>query len=173
MYHQRWTNQHLTWYHPHSSKQYASPPLSPSPSLTFSPSLWVSLSLSLPSPFLSPTFIVRFFHFPPADVFIDAIADIDISDKSVGETLSFACNVFTCQGGIEVAILKGSQLLAERNFTDDKDVWVPVSLTISEDTADTYVCLVVLPDRRTFNETFMVTGMCTMYAIPSYCVITR
>ena len=91
----------------------------------------------------------------------------------MGETLSFACNVFTCQGGVEVAILKGSQLLAERNFTDDKDVWVPVSLTVSEDTADTYVCLVVLSDRRTFNETFMVTGMCTMYAISLYCVITR
>lgn len=93
-----------------------------------------------------------------ADVFIDPITDIDISDKSVGETLSFACNVFTCKESIEVALLKGSQLLTQRNFPDGKDVWVPVRMTISEDTADTYVCLATLPDGGIFNQTFSITG---------------
>ena len=77
----------------------------------------------------------------------------------MGETLSFECSVFTCQESIEIAILKGSQLLTVRNFPDGKDVWVPVSLTISEDTADVYRCLAKLPDGTAFNETFRITGM--------------
>ena len=166
--------------------QSASHSIPPSQFKTVCSSLSLSLSFSLPpspsgslsfffSPFSLPLFLFHstYLFFTPANVYINPIADIDISDKSVGETLSFACSVFTCQGSVEVAILKGSQLLAERNFPDGEDVWVPISLTISEDTADTYVCLVVLPDGRTFNETFMITGMCTMYAIPLYCVMTR
>ena len=81
----------------------------------------------------------------------------------MGETLSFACNVFTCKESIEVALLKGSQLLTQRNFPDGKDVWVPVRMTISEDTADTYVCLATLPDGGIFNQTFSITGMYYMY----------
>ena len=132
-------------------------------------SLTLCLSLPPPSTLLSPlSFIIIIIitlspiFSPPADVFIDPITDIDISDKSVGETLSFACNVFTCKESIQVAVLKGSQLLTKRKFPDGKDVWVPVRMTISEDTADTYVCLATLPDGGIFNQTFRITGMCYM-----------
>ncbi len=76
----------------------------------------------------------------------------------MGDTLSFECDVDTCQESIEIAILKGSQLLTIQNFTNGKEPWVHVSLTVAEDTADIYQCLALLPNGMAFNETFRITG---------------
>ena len=150
----------------------ASNSLSASLTVRESKTFLFSLSLSLPlfssllfplSPFYmylysNSSLLFSSLSFSPAIVHIEPIEDIDISSKTVGETLSFECSVATCQDSIEIAILKGSQLITQQNFTDGSDTLVQVSLTITEDTADLYRCLVLLPDGSSFNETFRITG---------------
>lgn len=92
-------------------------------------------------------------------VVIEPIQDIDISNKAVGETLSIECRVRTCHGNIAVSILKGSQLVEQKEIIETVGtVSLVANVTISSDTDELCACRVRLPDGTVFSEEFRITG---------------
>ena len=106
-----------------------------------------------------------------AIVHIEPIANIDISDRAVGQTLSISCQVITCQERLTVSILKGSQLVVSEKYSNKKNISLSADMIISADTADRYACRVLLETGTVFNEPFTVSGSVVYLSCIRMCVL--
>ena len=110
-------------------------------------SLSLSLSLSLP-PSLTA-----------ARVYVMPIENMDISNVTIGDFISFGCRVLTCEEFVTVSFLKGTMSIRQQNITDSTDRIVTANHEVTENTADQYACHVRLPDGTAIMQRFNITGM--------------
>ena len=89
---------------------------------------------------------------------------MDISSRTVGETITIGCQVETCLSEVTVTFYKNENAIQTTTFTNNmlKSFTYAYTLTVGTDSPGEYACRAVTPKGATPLEFFNVTGKCRL-----------
>ena len=107
--------------------------------------------------------------FPIAPVVIlSNIPDYDLSQYTIGDTITVSCQVETCLSDVTVTFYKESQVLRTTTINNNNQMTLVFSYTliVSADSAGEYACRAVTSEGGAPNEVFSLTGLfCQQYQL--------
>ena len=85
---------------------------------------------------------------------------MDISSRTVGETITIGCQVETCLSDVTVTFYKNENVIQTTTYTNNmlKSFTYAYTLTVGTDSSGEYACRAVTPKGATPHEFFNVTG---------------
>ena len=91
---------------------------------------------------------------------ISEIPDIDITNQTVGDSITIACQVETCVSQVTVSIYRDEEVIFSTiiNNNQQESVTVAFPLTVEEDSAGQYACRAWAPEGSTPFTFFYITG---------------
>ena len=117
-------------------------------------------------PFIHPTvpstltLYVYLLPFTDALEIISEIPDIDITNQTVGDSITIACQVETCVSQATVSIYREEEVIFSTIISNNQQesVTVAFSLTVEEDSAGQYACRAFAPEGSTPLSSFNIIG---------------
>ena len=88
------------------------------------------------------------------------IPDIDITDQTVGDSITIACQVETCISQVNISIYKEDQLISSRIISNNQQesLAIVLALTVEEDLVGQYACRAWTPEGSTPFIFFNIVG---------------
>ena len=94
-------------------------------------------------------------------VILSDIPDYDLSQFTIGDTITVTCQVETCLSDVTVTFYKDSQVLQTTTITNNNQMRLAIAhtITVAADSAGEYACRAVTQEGGTPNELFSLTGL--------------
>ena len=121
------------------------------------PSICPLIHLTVPSTLTLYVYLLPFTD--PLEI-ISEIRDIDITNETVGDLITIACQVETCVSQVTVSIYRDEEVIFSTIISNNQQesVTVAFSLTVEEDSAGEYACRAFAPEGSTPLSFFNIIG---------------